>query len=971
MSKTPNSRFISSVILSVLGLAAACSSGTPAGSDDLELASGGEALSTRSESSGRGASRRQDSFEAKLLGRYATGISDTESSGETAALDGDRLFVTSASAVVVDVVDVEDPAAPSLIRRVDLAAYGAGVQSVAVSSHGLVAVAVGANKKTDPGTVVLMDRDGKVLRSVTVGALPDMLTFTADGKKLVVANEGEPDCYGAGCTDPVGSVSILTVHPLKKAVPIVTIDFSGVSVPAGVRVFGPGATVAQDLEPEYVAISSDGKFAYVTLQENNAVAVVDLDKNRVVEVRALGYKDFSAPPTTTTYELSDLPSIGFTAAGQELELGGLSGLYFEGKTADGKSRFIAHTDRGPNGEPTGALRPFLLPDYAPKVLRLELDPQRGRVSIVDLFDLTREDGSPLSGVSNTAVAGGSTSTPYNDETPVDLFGTVLGLDPLGGDFEGIVVAADGSLWLADEYRPALYHFDATGKLSSRLVPIGSHAAAGLTVPAVGAAGELGVEALPAVLAQRRQNRGFEAIAMQNGKLYAMVQSPLRNPASLSNTALNAMQNVRLVEVDPTTLVTRQFLYIMDNAASVSADDTRADKLGDMTSIPGGGFLVIERDDDALPEDPAATIAKKVYAFNLTGATDITALDTSYSGKSLDQMTASELSAVGVKPVGKVLHVDLVAAGYANVEKIEGLAWVDATTLAVVNDNDFGVAGIVIDQATGTFTLAPTYQPEPVLLGLISMSGIDASDRDNVINIRNWPVLGMYQPDAIASFKSGKDEYLITANEGDARDYAGFAEEARAKAQAALYPSLPEVASDAQLGRLTITTAPPGADTSKPYVFGTRSFSIWDAKNGAQIWDSGAQLERHTADAFPLYFNSSNDATSFDNRSDNKGPEPEGVAVGQISGRTYAFVGLERMGGVMVYDVSNPSAPRFETYLTTRDFTGADLGPDSGPEIVKFVSKHESPTGAPMLVVAHELTGTVTLWALGDERCNRD
>lgn len=976
MSKFAHSRFASSVVLSglglsVLGVAAACSSGAPADSDDLEFVSRGEGLSISASSAGRRAPRHQDSFEATLLGRYATGIEDTESSGETAALDGDRLFVTSASAVVVDVVDVEDPTAPTLIDRVDLSPYGASVQSVAVSKHGLVAVAVGAAAKTGPGTVVLMDRDGNVLRTATVGSLPDMLTFTSDGKKLVVANEGEPDCYGTGCTDPVGSVSILTVHPLKKTVPVVTVDFSGVSLPAGVRVFGPGATAAQDLEPEYIAISSDDKLAYVTLQENNAVAVVDLAKGRVVEIRALGYKDFAAPPTTVTYELSDLPSIGVTAGGQELKLGGLSGLQFEGKTADGKLRFITHTDRGPNGEPNGALRPFLLPEYTPKVLRLELDPKNGSLRIVEQFDLKRADGSPLTGLANTAVVGGNTSTPYNDEIPVDLFGNVLGLDPLGGDFEGIAVAADGSLWLADEYRPALYHFDAAGKLIARLVPVGTHAAAGLPVPEVGAAGELGIEALPAVIGQRRQNRGFEAIAFQNGKLYAMVQSPIRNPASLSNTALNAMQNVRLVEVDPTTLATRQFLYIMDNAASVSADDTRADKIGDMTAIPGGGFLAVERDDDALPEDPAATIAKKVYAFNLTGATDITALDTLYSGKSLDQMTTSELSAVGVKPVSKVLHVDLVAAGYANLEKVEGLTWVDATTLAVVNDNDFRVAGIVIDQATGTFTLAPTYQPEPVVLGLITKTGIDASDRDNVINIRNWPVFGMYQPDAIVTFKSGRSEYLITANEGDARAYTGFAEEVRAKAQVSLYPSLPEVASDAQLGRLTITSAPPGGDLSKPYVFGTRSFSIWDAKTGAQIWDSGADFERHTADAFPLYFNSSNDATSFDNRSDNKGPEPEGVAVGQVGSRTYAFVGLERMGGVMVYDVSDLSQPRFETYLSTRDFTGATLGPDSGPEVVKFVSKHESPTHAPMLVVAHELTGTVTMWALGDERCNRD
>ena len=142
--------------------------------------------------------------------------------------------------------------------------------------------------------------------------------------------------------------------------------------------------------------------------------------------------------------------------------------------------------------------------------------------------------------------------------PVDLFGKVLPLDPLGGDFEGIVVADDGSFWMADEYRPAIYHFDAEGRLIERFVPIGTHAAAGEPVPAPGVAGKFGIEALPAVIAQRRQNRGMEAIAVQDGKLYAFVQSPIRNPATLANGALNAMHNVRLVEFDPATRATRQF-----------------------------------------------------------------------------------------------------------------------------------------------------------------------------------------------------------------------------------------------------------------------------------------------------------------------------------------------------------------------------------------------------------------------------
>jgi hypothetical protein len=978
--------FPSATLFPVLVTATACSSEAPLGTSQMgtsqlgtspdelsgtlddaaithEFAALGAALTAKSKSP------PDHEFAATLLGRYATGITDSASSGETAAVDGDRLFVTSAEAVVLDVVNIANPQTPTLITRLDLSPYGASVQSVAVSSRSLVAVAVGGVAKTDPGTIVLLNRDGLVLRTVSVGALPDMVTFTPNGKKLVVANEGEPDCYGAGCTDPLGSISILSVHPLRAVVPVTTLDFSNVTLPSGVRVFGPGATAAQDLEPEYVAISKDSKKAYVTLQENNAIALVDLDRAKIVEVRALGYKDFAAPPTSQTFELLDLPPIGTTAAGQALKLGGFSGLFYEGQTAAGTLRFVTHTDRGPNGEPVAGKRPFLLPDFTPRVVRLELDPKSGAALIKEQILLKDSAGAPLTGLPNTTVSGGSDTTAHNDEVPVDLFGNTLGLDPQGGDFEGIVVLDDGSFWLTDEYRPALYHFDAQGVLIARLVPVGAHAAVGLVVPEPGVAGDLGIEALPAVLGQRRQNRGFEGIALQNGLLYAVIQSPLRNPQSATNSTLNGLKNVRLVEVDPTTFATRQFLYVMDNTASGGGADTRADKIGDVTASPGGGFLLVERDDDALPEDPAGTINKKVYAFNLTGATDITTKDTLYAGKTLDEMSTSELSAAGVKPVTKVLHVDLVAAGYANLEKVEGLAWIDSSTLALINDNDFGVGGIVVDQSNGTFTYSDTYVPEPEVIGLVTRRGIDASDRDNVINIRNWPVYGMYQPDAIATFTARGTEYLITANEGDARDYEGFAEEARARSLSASYSDVPEVASDAELGRLTVTTAPPDGDYSRPYVFGTRSFSIWNAKTGAQLWDSGAELEHHTADAFPFYFNSSNDATAFDNRSDNKGPEPEGVATGELDGRPYAFVALERMGGIMVYDISKPTAPTFVTYLTSRDYSASAVGPDSGPEVVKFVTADKSPTGEPLLMVAHEITGTVTLWALSDGKCH--
>ncbi len=912
------------------------------------------------------------SFE--LLGSYSTGLSEFESSAETVAYHDGLMFITSAEAVALDIVVVGNGTKPKLKKRVDLSEYGGSINSVDVSRDGLVAVAVQGFDKTAPGKVVLLSTDGEVEKVVPVGALPDMVVFTHDGRTLLVANEGEPNCYaGENCSTPVdpnGSVTVISVVPFKRnpwwnpwgaLVPRVrTVDFENVSLPFGVRVFGPNASPAQDLEPEYIAISDDDRTAYVTLQENNAIAVIDIARASVTEVRALGYKDFNAAPVVDVFEVANLPSIG-VAGGNDIRLGGFSGLYFEGTTRSGKLKFVTHTDRGPNGEPTGVNRPFLLPNFTPELVRLELDPATGQVELTERIPLKDALGMPLTGLPNTAIAGANGNTPYNDEVPVDLFGNTLGLAPLGGDFEGVVVADDGSFWMADEYRPAIYHFAANGRLIDRFVPIGTAAAAGQPV------GTYGTEALPAVLAQRRQNRGFEAIAMQGDKIYAFVQSPIRNPVGASNGTLNGLRNVRVVEFDPATRATRQFIYIMDNAPAIGSDDSRADKIGDAVAIGPDGFLVVERDDDAAPEDPVETISKKIYAFSLKGATDITTKDVLYDvggvQMSLDQMSASQLSTVGVAPIAKVLHVDLASTAYNTVEKVEGLALIDADTIAVINDNDFGVAGIDIDFATGTYALQAGYVPEPVLLGIIETGGLDASDRDNVINIRNWPVYGMYQPDAIAFLKVDGQSYLITANEGDSRDYAGFSEEARAKDLKSLYPTNPAVADNLQLGRLTVTSAPPNGDLTQPYVFGTRSFSIWNAVTGEQVYDSGSELEVRTAAALPEYFNSTNDENNFDNRSDNKGPEPEGVTTGVIGRRTYAFVGLERIGGVMVYDVTTPSEPSFVQYLTNRDFSADAVGPDSGPEIVRFLSKEESPTGRPLLLVANEISGTVSLWSV--------
>lgn len=603
------------------------------------------------------------------------------------------------------------------------AADSAIPNSVAIHDGILAASYAVINKTTKaqkPGRVTFYNSsNGSVLKSVTVGYLPDMVVFTPDGKRLLVANEGEPNSYNQPDSyDPEGSVSIIRItsnNAYVKTVSFTSFNGQEASLRAqGIRIYGPNATAAQDFEPEYIAVSPDGKKAWVTLQENNAFAVIDIQSETVDQIIPLGLKDHSKPTVLglETFAFNDLPSIGTTTGGQTINLGGFSGLTFEGYASNGNLKFLTHTDRGPNGEPTGQNRPFALPNFTPEIVRFELSRSTGQVTITQRLQLKRSNGQLLTGLPDINLPGGVESSIHHDETGRDLFGNLTGVDPLGGDLEGIVVATDGSFWMVDEYRPAIYHFDAAGVLIKRYVPIGAAAAAGQP------AGTYGVEALPEIIAQRRQNRGFEGVAFQNGKLYAFVQSPIRNPTSTTNGTLNGWKYTRVIEFDPITeTTTAQYIYVMDNIPSVNGTtDTRADKIGDAVAIGNGEFLLVERDDDAIDSDPLADIQKKIYRFSLSGATNVNGMANVFpNGKTIEQMTLTELAASGVTPISKYLHVDLATAGYNTVEKVEGLTIVDCNTLAVINDNDFTVAGLTFNQTTGTFDNYPNPNGEKPLL----------------------------------------------------------------------------------------------------------------------------------------------------------------------------------------------------------------------------------------------------------------
>ncbi|MEZ4924835.1 MAG: DUF839 domain-containing protein [Saprospiraceae bacterium] len=332
-----------------------------------------------------------------------------------------------------------------------------------------------------------------------------------------------------------------------------------------------------------------------------------------------------------------------------------------------------------------------------------------------------------------------------------------------------------------------------------------------------------------------------------------------------------------------------------------------------------------------------------------------------NNKTLEQHSADELLAANVQAVHKNKVVNMPTIGYGGSDKTEGIALLPGNEIAIINDNDFGIAGAGVTDDTE--------------LGIISFNnnyGFDASNQDDAINIANHPTLGMFMPDGIAAYTAGDGKsYIVTANEGDSRDYDGYSEEERVKdldLDPAHYPNADELQKSADLGRLKTTSAngdfDGDGDFDQIYSYGARSFSIFDIY-GNLVYDSGNDFETIIKFTEPEIFNE--DEGEFDGRSDDKGPEPEAIEIATIDGYNYAFVGFERQSTIVVYDITDPTNPEFVTYYNNRnvDLDGNVTG-DVSPEIIKFVSADDSPNGQNLLVVGYEVSGTVGIIQIGGE-----
>ncbi|RDK87237.1 choice-of-anchor I family protein [Marinirhabdus gelatinilytica] len=261
---------------------------------------------------------------------------------------------------------------------------------------------------------------------------------------------------------------------------------------------------------------------------------------------------------------------------------------------------------------------------------------------------------------------------------------------------------------------------------------------------------------------------------------------------------------------------------------------------------------------------------------------------------------------------------------------------------------------------------------------IAENSLDVSNDTDFIFDASWPIKGLYMPDAISFYSANGTDYIVTANEGDAREYNALEEErnlgdADYILDPTVFSNIDVLEMESNLGAINLTNASGDTDDDGDFdeihVFGGRSFSIFEAVTGTLVYDSGNDFEIITAND-PTYgpiFNASNSNNSYKDRSDNKGPEPEGVLVQEINGEQYAFILLERIGGVMVYNITDPTNPVFLQYLNNREATpGGDEMGDLGPEGLVYVPFADSPTNTGLIVVANEVSGTLSIYSLDND-----
>ena len=435
--------------------------------------------------------------------------------------------------------------------------------------------------------------------------------------------------------------------------------------------------------------------------------------------------------------------------------------------------------------------------------------------------------------------------------------------------------------------------------------------------------------------------GVQSIAVKNGMVAAAVAADpaTSNGFVLFSDASGANQSLVIVGSLPDMLTFSpdgNFLLVANEGQP--SDDYTIDPEGSISVIDvSGGLEAISQANvttlgfNDFDSQQAALISAGVRIFG-PGASVSQDLEPEYITVSADSQTA-----------------------YVTLQENNAYAIVDIANLEITEVIPFGLKDHSLPQNT-----------------------LDTSDETDFIFDATWPVKGLYMPDAISFYAVNGTDYIVTANEGDAREYSAYEEERKLGdsdyiLDATVFPNADILKLDTNLGDIALTSASGDTDGDGDFdeihVFGGRSFSIFEASTGTLVYDSANDFEVITAND-PTYgdiFNASNSNNSFKNRSDNKGPEPEGVLVQEINGEFYAFILLERIGGVMVYNVTDPAAPVFLQYLNSRDAIpgGTEMG-DLGPEGLIYVPAVDSPTETGLIVVANEVSGTLSIFTLDND-----
>ena len=451
---------------------------------------------------------------------------------------------------------------------------------------------------------------------------------------------------------------------------------------------------------------------------------------------------------------------------------------------------------------------------------------------------------------------------------------------------------------------------------------------------------------------------------------------ISNPASpelVRSVDLGAYGNPNSVAINPRWWANEVAVAIGADSAEERGSVVFLDKSGDVKAVVEAGYLpdmltydargqylVVanegEPNDDYTfdPEGSVTVIERHGWSRRHIRTTEV----------SLAGFTAEDVADVRITgPEGTTIAQDLEPE-FVTIDALGRYAYV-----ACQENNAMVKVDLRRKRAVDVFSLG---RKNHAVLG----NALDASDKDDMIRVANWPVYGLYMPDSIQSYSVDRQTYIVTANEGDGREYGDYEDEARVSKlvlDASAFPLAAELQDEANLGRLKILNTEGDVDGDgeyeELYSMGARSFSIFSAE-GELVYDSGDFIETFLAGNYPEHFNSENDENdSVDGRSDAKGPEPEALALGEINGRMYAFVGLERSGGIMVFDISNPRDVSFVDYVNNRDFTGSaedGTAGDLGPEGIEFIAANSSPTGKAMIAVANEVSGTTTLYDIDFE-----